>query len=354
VAPFDAGGYPVFCGDLRETFPGWWQSRRYGAVLIVADDNTLRDCRPVFLEKSGLPPGLPVALLPAGEVHKTLTSAEAVWKVMLEARLDRRALVVNLGGGVVGDLGGFCAATWKRGVDFVQAPTTLLAMTDASIGGKLGIDFQGIKNAVGVFRNPVAVFADPDFLDTLPEAERRSGLAEVIKHALIGEPALWARLQGEGLSRLAAGPAFPPGLLEASIAVKLRIVREDPQEEGLRALLNYGHTVGHALESFFLNSERPQSHGAAVGTGLVVESYLAWGPGARTAEVASAVLEVFGRRPVPEAAFARLWELMEQDKKNRDGLVRAAVPGEEPFSLRWIGLSRGGLESGLRFYNLLR
>lgn len=344
--------YSVFLGPLQETFPLWWQQGRYSSLCIIADDHTRQYCLPYFLQQTGLSPDTCIVAIAPGEVNKTLATCSGIWQSMLNARLDRHALVVNLGGGVIGDMGGFCAATYKRGIDFVQVPTTLLAMTDAAVGGKLGIDFQGIKNTIGVFRNPVAVFADPAFLRTLPANERRSGFAEMIKHALIGDPALWQEMQqmpGGYLQNADAGYWF--GLLKASLAVKVRIVTEDPQEKDLRALLNFGHTIGHALESYFLNTPVPLTHGEAVAIGMICETPVDI-PGLQQA-VADMVLRHFGHRPVPEQDFPAIWELMLQDKKNAAGQVRMAVPGNEPFSLRWLEPTPQEVWQRLAGYNAL-
>lgn len=341
--------YVIHAGDLRHTFSGWLRERADTGLFLVADANTRRACGPVFFEKTGLPPDLPFVEIPAGEPFKTLATCEAVWQAMFAAGLDRRALAINLGGGVTGDLGGFCAATYKRGIDFVQVPTTLLSMTDAAIGGKLGIDFLGIKNAVGVFRNPAAVFVDPAFLATLPARELRSGFAEVIKHALIGDPDLWHAL----LALPALDEADWTAILPASIAVKVRVVTEDPLEKGLRAVLNFGHTVGHALESGFLDSDTPLTHGEAIAIGMIVESWLAWGDGPRTREIGGLIARFFPPREVPESLFPALWPLMQQDKKNASGAVRMAVPeADQPFVMRILEPSRETVEAGLRFANV--
>ncbi len=357
---FQLDSYAVHVGDLSLSFPDWLRERDYSQVFVVADDNTQRHCLPLFLEKTAPHPSPFTphpSPLPAGESHKTLATCERLWQSMLEARLDRRALVVNLGGGVVGDLGGFCAATWKRGVDFVQVPTTLLSMTDAAIGGKLGIDFQGVKNAVGVFQNPAAVFVDAQFLQTLPERELRSGLAEVIKHALIGDPVLLHFIENSRnlVQHDTVLPAFWHELLCASIAVKARIVAEDPHERGLRMLLNYGHTVGHAVESYFLKTPFPITHGEAVAMGMICESWLArtaiTDGHNRLARTIGAISGTFLHQPVPEAAFAEIWATMQQDKKNTASLVRAAVPTGEPFGMQILELTEQAVRESLGFYN---
>lgn len=342
---FQLDGYAVFAGDLQGHFPAWFREQRHSGLLIVADAHTRRLCLPYFLAASGLPADVPVAEVPAGESFKHISTCQQLWQQMLDARLDRKALVINLGGGVIGDMGGFCAATWKRGVDFVQVPTTLLSMTDAAIGGKLGIDFQGVKNTVGVFQNPAAVFVDPFFLKTLPGRELRSGFAEIIKHALIGDPALWQRICGTQN----ASPDLD--LLRDSIAVKVRIVQEDPLERGIRALLNYGHSVGHAIESYFLETDDPLTHGEAVAIGMICESRVAQDE--RLEAVIGVIKRHYAHRPIPEAALPAILQFMQQDKKNSGGKLRMALPGPTPFSMQALEPSPAEIETSLLFYNNL-
>jgi len=376
---FQLSDYSIFLGPVQETFPAWLHERGYSQIFLLTDENTRRHCLPIFLEKTGLSDKVKIAEIPAGENFKTLATCQQIWQQMLDAKLDRRALVVNLGGGVIGDMGGFCAATWKRGVDFVQIPTTLLAMTDAAIGGKLGIDFQGVKNTIGVFRNPAAVFVDTDFLKTLPERELRSGFAEVIKHALIGNEDIESLTLSETLNTESSWLET----LRASIAVKVRIVQEDPLEKGLRAILNFGHTIGHAVESYFLETNEPLTHGEAVAIGMICESWLASstppptpppngrGDGERSATssrtplpfgggvgggvdtTVETISRLFPHHPIPESAFSAIWNLMQQDKKNAAGKVRVVVPGAEPFSMRVLEPGQEEIERSLLFYNSL-
>ena len=368
---FQLGDYAVHLGPLADTLPAWLRDRHYSSIFIITDENTREHCwpwldllppftLPIMGEMEGamgqggatpLTEGLQGVVISAGETFKTLSTCERVWQAMLDANLDRKALVINLGGGVVGDLGGFCAATWKRGVDFIQLPTTLLAMTDAAIGGKLGIDFQGLKNIVGVFQNPAAVFVDPVFLRTLPERELQSGFAEVVKHALIGDPILWQNIQA--LSHVEEAPWSE--VLRASIAVKVRVVTEDPHERGLRMLLNYGHTIGHAVESYFLKTPFPRTHGEAIALGMVCESWLARTvlPNGhnRLAQVITLIAKSFPHDPIPEAAFSEIWATMQQDKKNVAGAVRLAVPGEEPYAMQLLETDAAAVAASLAFYN---
>ena len=336
---------PVFLSALTESFPGWLVTQRYSQVFVLADENTQRLCLPYFLRSTGLEDNILLTVIPSGESEKTFVTCLKVWESMLTHKLDRKALIINLGGGVIGDLGGFCAATWKRGIDFVQIPTTLLAMTDAAIGGKTGIDFQGVKNTIGVFQQPAAVFVDPFFLQTLPERELRSGFAEVIKHALIGESGL--------LEQIASNDSFQTldwlDILQKSIAVKVRIVEQDPREQSLRMLLNFGHSIGHALESYCLASGKPLTHGEAVAIGMICEA-----PSFLQKKVVKIVTRYFPHHAISGSSFPAIWSLMQQDKKNSSGAVRMAVPDEKPYTLQIIETDQTQVESSLAFYNALK
>jgi 3-dehydroquinate synthase len=314
-------------------------------VFVLTDENTRRHCLEPFRQMMEQQAWVGTSINP-GEAYKTLQSAAQIWESMLHARLDRQALVINLGGGVIGDLGGFCAATWKRGIPFIQVPTTLLAMTDAAIGGKLGLDFQGIKNTIGVFQNPQAVWVDPFFLKTLPERELRSGLAEVIKHAFIGAPPLLAHLaewdhQNTDTNSWTA-------ILQLSIAVKVRVVQEDPLEKGLRMVLNFGHTIGHALESHFLETDTPLTHGEAVAIGMVCESFIAQ---AQYEPVRRLVNRFFPKVRIPLSLISKLWASMQQDKKNKGGQVRMAIPTDGVFGMRVMEISEDDLVRALDAWN---
>jgi 3-dehydroquinate synthase len=347
---FQLRDYPIFVGDLLDFFPNWIQKQAYSQYFIITDEHTRRQCLQPFLDGTGLDSDMPGVTIPAGERFKNMATCEQIWQAMFDAGLDREALVINLGGGVIGDMGGFCAATYKRGVDFIQVPTTLLSMTDAAAGGKLAVDFQGIKNAVGLFKNPAAVFVEPVFLDTLPARELRSGFGEVIKHAMIGDPALWDRIVK--LDSLDGVNWFD--FLNPSIAVKVKVVEEDPLEKGLRAVLNFGHTIGHALESYYLHTASPLAHGEAVAIGMVCEAELAPKKAKlRTGELISIVQRFYPHRVVPESALPELWNLMQQDKKNAAGAVRMALPDAEPYTLHLMDLTYEDLARSLMVCNML-
>ncbi|MCS7036928.1 MAG: 3-dehydroquinate synthase family protein [Saprospiraceae bacterium] len=345
---FVVAGSPIWLGPLDQTLLPWIETHRtaYSALFLLADakavpagqaalqalaqrESNLHPCRLDLSPSPTYQPG-------DAEASKTLAVCERVWKAMVDAQLDRRALVLVLGGGVLGDLGGFCAATYKRGIDFVQIPTTLLAMTDAALGGKVGINFHDIKNVLGAFRQPAAVFADPAFLNTLHPRELRSGLAEVVKHAYIGSPELLQELQENHHLLKAPEEASAETwnrLLRRSIAVKARIVSEDPLEGGLRALLNFGHTFGHGLESYFLSIGKPITHGEAIAMGMLCEL-----DDPTPADVALLRL-LLPPAPLAQAPWLRVWERMQHDKKNEHRQIIAATPGDAPFALRKTALS---------------
>jgi len=263
-----------------------------------------------------------------GERAKTLRQAERLWRLWLEGGLDRGGLVVALGGGVVGDLAGFCASAYMRGVGFVQAPTTLLAQVDASVGGKTAVDLAGAKNVVGAFYQPRAVLADIATMDTLPARELRCGLAEVIKHGLLGDAGLFAYLEARMPQALARDPWVLAHLVRRSCALKGAVVAADEREGGARAALNLGHTFGHALES--VAGLGRLHHGEAVALGMVAACRAAQALGMIdkdvtervTALLARARLPVRGSGVSPQAALAA----MRMDKKTRGGSLRFVLP----------------------------
>ena len=234
----------------------------YSKVAILVDENTKRNCLPKLpqLENSI------IIEVTSGEINKSISSCNYIWEQLSEHNFDRDSLLINLGGGVIGDMGGFAASTYKRGIDFIQVPTTLLAMVDASVGGKLGVDFNGLKNQIGLFNNPESVLIFPEFLETLPENQLKSGYAEVVKHALISDNNLWEKIISVPFNEMNWGE-----IIETSINIKNKIVLSDPYEKGERKKLNFGHTFGHAVESYYLEKGTPILHGEAVLMGILLE-----------------------------------------------------------------------------------
>ncbi len=324
-------GYPVHVGagaldrlieDLRDERPG-------GGVAVVSDDRVAPlHAEPLAARVRALGLRTEVVRFPHGEGHKTRETKAAVEDRLAAFGLGRDGTVLAVGGGVVGDLAGFVAATWQRGVRLRQVPTTVLAMLDAAIGGKTGVDLPSAKNAVGAFHVPAAVYADTATLATLPDDEVRHGLAEAVKAAVVGDAALFDRIEA-GAARLAArDPSALEAVIAAAAAVKVAVVSDDPLERGRRVMLNFGHTVGHAIESA---SAYRVAHGAAVAAGMTVEARLARDacgfPGSDVARL-EGVLARLGLPLEPPAAIdpGRLLEAARSDKKNRDGRIRFALP----------------------------
>ena len=289
------------------------QARSYSKVVVLTDVNTLEHCLPLI--QAALPSDALHITVPAGEQHKTLETCSIIWTAMTEAVLDRQALVINLGGGVIGDMGGFCASVYKRGVPFLTIPTTLLSQVDASVGGKLGIDFMGFKNHLGVFQLPEMVLIAPAFLDTLPQRELRSGYAEVIKHGLIRDLALFRSLPSSSWEKQDWSR-----VIRHSVSIKKEVVQVDPKEAGLRKILNFGHSIGHAVESFYLSSSNPLLHGEAIAMGMIAEGFLSFEKIGfsfeELNELSHKLLQVFGKVTLNPKDLDAILDLCAQDKKN--------------------------------------
>lgn len=275
----------------------------------------------------------------ATDTHKDLSSLSHVWEELQQGGATRHSCLINLGGGMVTDLGGFAASTFKRGINFINIPTTLLAMVDASVGGKTGINFGGLKNEIGVFNDARTVILDTHFVETLDTENLRSGYAEMLKHGLISNEAHWAELVGFDLA--APNLEHLAQMLEQSVKVKERIVKEDPTERGLRKALNFGHTIGHAFESFSLkraivgpeisNQIEPLLHGYAVAYGLICELYLSTlkigFPTDKMQQTVRFIREYYGLFPITCDDYPELISLMKHDKKNTAGIINFTLLG---------------------------
>ena len=314
--------------------------------MVLADEHTQEFCYPVI---SGFLPEHGVLTVESGEESKVLETCEAIWQTMTDERLDRHAALIIIGGGVLGDMGGFCAATYKRGIDFILIPTTLLAQADASIGGKLGIDFNNFKNHIGAFKQPALTLLHAGFLKTLPEQELRSGFAEVIKHALISDKKLWDVIRTKDLKSQDWN-----ALLKQSAEFKYSIIEQDPFEKGLRKILNAGHSVGHALESYFLSNGNKILHGEAIAAGLIAEAYIASKKklldDASLKEITTYILKIFGKLTIPQNALEQIAELCLQDKKNKGNSVFSALPNGIGKAKWDVEISAEEIAESLRFY----
>lgn len=313
----------VVIAPIGESLPDFLSSKQYSKIVVIADNNTKRHCYPIL--KAFLPKHS-VVTVPSGEAHKTLATCEKIWEAMTKDELDRHALVINVGGGVIGDMGGFCAAVYKRGIDFIQVPTTLLSQVDASVGGKLGIDFQGFKNHLGVFNIPKSVLIDPVFLKTLPEREIRSGFAEIIKHCLIADGAKWEEIRAKDFEE-----QNWPDLIAHSVKIKQQVVDQDPREKGLRKILNFGHTLGHAVETCFLNKGPKERlfHGEAIAVGMIMEAYLSFERKMIDQQTLTNIEEflfaTYGKVKISPEDIEEIIALTRQDKKNKGKEIRFSL-----------------------------
>lgn len=311
----------LLSSEPGEDLKNFFIRKSYSKLAVLVDENTQRDCYP--LVKQFLPTHSIIEVR-SGEAQKNIDTCVSVWRAMTDQALDRHSCMLILGGGVLGDMGGFCAATYKRGLDFILVPTTLLAQVDASIGGKLGIDFEHFKNHIGVFQQPALTLLYDGFLTTLPERELRSGFAEIIKHALISDADVWREIESKNLK----DQPFKM-LIRHSVEFKARITTEDPKEKGLRKILNAGHTIGHALESYLLSQGKGILHGEAIAVGLVTESYIAEKLGLITASDLSGItrfiLRTYGKVAIPEDELMTIAQLSLQDKKNKNNTIMCVL-----------------------------
>ncbi len=307
----------IVTGKIKDDLEKVLTKMNDSRIFILADKNTRKYCFPLISEIEKIS-NADIIELPQGEENKSVDTVIRVWEHLSRNKADRNTLLINLTGGMLGDLGGFAASTFKRGIKFINIPTTLLAQVDASIGGKLGINFDGLKNEVGLFRTPEYVFVDPVFLKTLSKNEFLSGFAEMIKHALIDSPEHYSMLKGVDINN----PDYNRLLnsISKSILIKNDFVKSDYQEKNLRKALNFGHTIGHALESLMLEKKIPISHGHAVAMGMICEVFLSI---LKTElkesdanEVINFILERYDKIDIKENDYDRIYELMLHDKKN--------------------------------------
>lgn len=294
----------------------------YSKVFVLTDDTV----GALLLEKilKVLPEATEYLSIPPGEKAKNISTVQDIWKTLHRAGCDRKSLVINLGGGVVCDMGGFAASTYMRGMEFVNVPTTLLAQIDASVGGKTGIDFDGVKNLIGTFDQPQAVIIDPMTLQTLPTRAFIAGFGEIIKHGLINDRAYLQQVTEKSPSQFT--PDELGDIIAGSCRIKAEIVRRDEKEGGLRKILNFGHTVGHAIEALSLETDEPLLHGEAIAIGMVVEAALSERKGLLSTDDVAQVEQYIKNASlpviVPSFPLDRLIQLMGSDKKNQAGSIR--------------------------------
>lgn len=325
-------------------------NNNYSSVFILVDTNTLEHCYPRFMQLLGTDKPIEVIQIEAGEIHKNIETCVGVWNVMTELGADRKSLLITLGGGVITDLGGFVASTFKRGIDFINIPTTLLSMVDASVGGKTGVDLGVLKNQVGVFANPKLIVIDPDYLHTVTPREIRSGSAEIIKYGMTHDIRLFNEIKSNPNVNIV-------DLIHRSIEIKNEVVLEDPKEQGVRKVLNWGHTIGHAVESYFLESEHKEAltHGEAITIGMICEAYISHKEldfsEEKMLDIKKNLQQIFGIAPITKSDYASILEYLIHDKKNVGGNINFVLLNDyEDFKLNCTTTQEIIVES-LEFYN---
>lgn len=299
--------------------------KTFSKIFILVDENTHEYCLPVLLGNMETDLGFEILEIEAGEEMKNIQTANQLWEILTEMQADRKALVINLGGGVITDMGGFVASTYKRGIQFINIPTTLLSMCDASIGGKTGIDLMHYKNMVGTFAFPEQIFIYPKFLETLPFKELRSGFAEMLKHGLIADKAHWDQLIQ--IRKLEVETVIPH--IQTSMNIKQDVVEKDFHESNIRKTLNFGHTIGHAVESLCLQQGNPILHGEAVAMGMIAEAHLTYLENLISEEDAKIVIENIQRYypylDISDFKDEDITALLLNDKKNTDSKINFSL-----------------------------
>ncbi len=322
----------------------------YNRIFMLTDENVRRHCLPVF--QSHLPDIIidGIISIECGEEKKNLAQTIKIWDELTDMNVDRDSLLINLGGGVVSDIGGFAASTFKRGIDFVNFPTSLLGMVDAAIGGKTGIDYGKLKNQVGLFTDPVSVVIDPIFLKTLDEIQWQSGFAEVLKYGLIIDHDLWKSLHPQNFRQITDWDR----VISQAARDKIDIVRHDFHEKGVRKNLNFGHTIGHAIESHFLKNEIFITHGQAIAAGMICEAWLSAKvynfDDSQLNEIVSMFDNNFDRLDINEDQIPEFFELMRQDKKVRGGRLNFSLLRKIGKAIHNVELSNDLVANSIKFY----
>ncbi len=320
-----SAGYEVVIGSAELILADFFDKNPKVNPVVIADENTLEHCWPKVIGRNERLNHAPIIQIESGEENKSVEVCMQVWLTLAEMKLTRNDVVINLGGGVVTDLGGFVASTFKRGVKFIQVPTSLLCMVDAAVGGKVGVDLQKMKNLVGNFATPELVVVDTEFLDTLSANQMRSGFAEVLKHGLILDKSYWT----EACSASFTDIEHIRSLVSRSIELKNEIVLEDFKESGNRKKLNFGHTIGHAIETYFLESDTPLLHGEAVAAGMLAESWLSTKLSGLTEgeleQISNYIRSVYTFPILSTNAYENLIQLMKNDKKNRGDEINCTL-----------------------------
>lgn len=312
-----------FQSDAYRALNDYLKKGDHSKIFILVDTNTHEHCLAHFMGKIEGNYDIEVIEIEPGEINKNIETCTGVWSVLSELGADRKSLLINVGGGVITDLGGFVACTFKRGIRYINVPTSLLAMVDASVGGKTGVDLGNLKNMVGVISESEMVLVDSHYLETLPQNQLRSGLAEMLKHGLIQDQDYWKKMSNLSMQTLDTLPE----LIYDSVVIKNKVVLLDPTEKNIRKFLNFGHTLGHAIESYFLTHPEKTEllHGEAIAIGMVMEAYLSHKllalPSESLAEIKKVFTATYPKVVIEEDDHQKILDLMVFDKKNENGAI---------------------------------
>lgn len=352
MEPINSAGHSIYFESGLSPLKDIIAQNKYSKVFVFVDTHTSALCIPVFRSFLNDLEDFDIIETDPGEENKNIDFCIGIWKTLLDFGADRKCLMVNLGGGVITDMGGFIASTYKRGIDFINIPTTLLSQVDASVGGKTGIDIDNVKNMVGTFSLPKAVFIEHTFLTTLSKREMLSGFAEMIKHGLIVDEAYYQALKLNEYQDVTAANIY------RSVQIKNEVVTEDPLEKGLRKILNFGHTIGHAVESYALtHNKKPLTHGEAIAIGMICEAFLSVKycdlKPEELDDICAYITSIYPKYNIVEKSFNTLIDLMQSDKKNEDGQIMFSLLariGHCTFNCR---VTHKDILSSLTYYNNL-
>ncbi len=342
---FGAESYPKLAETLTD--------KNYSLIVVFVDENTHDNCLPYFM--GNLEGEFPIEIIEieSGEINKTLETCNGVWEALSELGADRKSAMINLGGGVITDMGGFIASCFKRGVDFYNIPTTLLSMVDASVGGKTGVDLGMLKNQIGVIVEPEFVIVDHAYLATLDKRQLKSGFAEMLKHGLICDKDYWNQLK-DNFNSTSIEEA-----ISTSVQIKADVVQKDPRENSLRKVLNFGHTLGHAIESYFLSlgEDKMLLHGEAIAVGMIMESYLSTIYTGLSSdeleEVSSTLLNHYGKVKISDKDKKEAIALLKFDKKNSHGQIKYVLLERIGKAVYDIQIKDNDLNDAFEYYNSL-
>lgn len=342
--------YEIIIDDTLSSLPNFLAEHKYSKVFVVVDENTKQHCLPIL---QNVLTAIEIIETKSGEIYKNLATCEFIWQQLIEQNADRKSVIINLGGGVICDMSGFAASCYKRGIDFINIPTTLLSQVDSSIGGKLGIDFKYGKNLIGLFRNPKLVLVSSQFLKTLPKRQFINGWSEIIKHALIKDKAQWLLYKNIDIHNCDMN-----AIVFHSLQIKKAVVEADPYENGLRKILNFGHTIGHAIEAYSLeHDETPLLHGEAIAIGMICESFLSVKKCGLTQdelnEITKLILKYFPKYNIENYNTDKIITSMLSDKKNNATKILAALLSEIGNSVFDIEINKDEILESLNYYNSL-